>query len=103
MVILLGEIQGFSFPAKKSVDGLPLECEGEDAPSCPDLFPTLQRLARDDDVHESSPFLDGFFDKAPGNDRQERAEGSTILRLGRTLPCARAKIGVASGCPYEGK
>lgn len=70
MVILLGEIEGFSFPAKKSVDGLPLEYA-----ILPDLFSTLQRSARDDDVHESSPFLDGFFDKAPETIEGAEARG----------------------------
>lgn len=65
MVILLGEIEGFSFPAKKSVE-MVSPCPSHspsvsNAPSCRSLFPTLRCPARDDDVHESFPFLRRIF------------------------------------------
>lgn len=81
MVILLGEIEGFSFPAKKSVDGLP--------PPSPHPPSQMRHLAgiffRPSDVPQETTtstrafrFSDGFFDKAPETTGRSVVGSTTI-------------------------
>lgn len=92
MVILLGEIEGFSFPGKKSLDGLLLP------PSSFLSYPPsrMRHLAgvffRPSNVPQktttftrASRFSDGFFDKAPETTGSSVVGSTTITIDWRTL------------------